>query len=220
MEIGNRRIPGCVLVFAAIAVIGCGILFAVYSYVNSVRAQGIQYEQTLTARFSANQATLDALVVGVREQVHIQGLAGEQLEQFIRSALEGRYGDDGFDTNSAMFLAVSEAYPDVNELAINWRLIQQYIADNRAVFRGVQEVLLDQIRAYDTWRNEDLLRSQVVRLLGFPSDNLRATVGDTQVTGEMALMVMRRLVLSGETRDAFSTGTYDGVFPTIPSGRE
>lgn len=205
---------GCLVILAVLFCGGC-TLFNIY---NGIRSQAINMETKLTARFSANQTTLDALVVGVKEQVNLQFLAGDQMDQILRDALQGRYGEDGFDTSSALFLAVQEAYPEagLQELVVNWGKIQNYIQDGRATFKNDQQVLIDQVRQYNNWREEDLIRKIVLGFVGVPTENLVAQVGNTKYTRQDALDVMSRLVLSGETQGAFQTGTYDGVLPQRP----
>jgi hypothetical protein len=110
-----------------------------------------------------------------------------------------------------MFVAIAEAYPEagVAELMDNWGKIQDYVSAGREGYRATQSKLLDQLRAYDTWRQRGLIRRAVVRMLGFPSDNLEARVGELVLSGEMARMKMYQVVLTSKAIEAYETGLMD-----------
>lgn len=67
-------------------------------------------------------------------------------------------------------------------------------------------MLLDEIVAYESWLDEGLWHSFVVRRAGFPSDRLEARIGDDVVTGREALERMKRIVVDADTKEDFHTG--------------
>lgn len=214
----NGSIRNIVLAVAAMLMFGCCFIgFTVYSWVNGVHGTATDKETQLSGAYVSYQAVLDELIVGVREQVGLNFAAGDQVEDILRGALEGRYGEEGFTTDSALFLAVSEAYPDTDQLFDLWGDLQQYVQDGRARIRNTQTKLIDQAEAYRNWLERDLFRRWAVQMLGYPSRTLEARIGDTIYFGDEALARMLVPITSSDTREAFETGTFEGV--EIPSRR-
>ena len=103
------------LVFIALAAVGLFSAFGFYGFVNSTRTEGIQYETAISAQYQVNQNELSTYVVSIKEQVGIANLKSAKIDTILRHAVEGRYGDDGFKPNGAMFSAIQEAYPDMTQ---------------------------------------------------------------------------------------------------------
>ncbi len=203
-----------------LAVIGSIILvlFLIYSYINGVRNEGIQHERQLTAQYLDNQNYLSGYISGFYEQVNIAQTQNDTLNKILLDTVKGRYEDGGYQINSAFFAAIHEAYPELSlqQLLANWGRIQDYIVAQREGYRNMQSKLLDQLRVYDTWRETDLLRSTVLRAIGFPSSSLEARLGDTVVSGELARNRMYRIVLTGDAVKAYEDGVMDPLEVPIP----
>ena len=189
----------------------CCLALGAYSYVDNIWNQGLAHERQLTSQYLDNQNYLSAYVSGFYEQVGVVQAQGDVLDQILLDAVKGRYDEGGFAVDSPMFAAIVEAYPEagVAELMENWGKIQDYISAGRERYRATQSKLLDQLRAYDTWRQRGLIRRSIVRMVGFPSENLEARVGETVFTGEMARMKMYQIVLTSEALEAYETGVME-----------
>jgi hypothetical protein len=208
-----------ILLIATVSVltIGCCLAFSGYNYVNAIWNQGLAQERQLTSQYLDNQNVLSAYVSGFYEQISLAQAQSDVLDEILLDAVKGRYDDGGFAVDSPMFAAIVEAYPEagVAELMENWGRIQGTISAGRESYRAVQSKLLDQLRAYDTWRQRGLIRRIIVRMLGFPSENLEARVGEMVLSGEMARMKMYQIVLTSEAIEAYETGVMDPL--EVPS---
>lgn len=205
------------LVFLLVFVTTCGT----YGYINSVRNEGLDWETRLSAQYLDNQNYLSAYISGFYEQVGVAQAQSDVLDQILTDAVKGRYDgqNGGFAVNSPMFAAIVEAYPEagVAELMANWGKIQDYISAGREGYRNQQSKLLDMLRGYDLWRTSGFVRSAIVRAMGFPSEMLRAQVGEMVFTGDYARQKMYQIVLTGQALDAYESGTMDPLsIPTQP----
>ncbi|MBM4402717.1 MAG: hypothetical protein FJ044_05750, partial [Candidatus Cloacimonetes bacterium] len=182
-----------------------------YNYINETRNSGIAYERQLTSQYLDNQNDLSAYVSGFYEQVGVAQAQSDVLDSVLLDAVKGRYDKGGFAANSPMFAAIAEAYPEAGlaELMANWGKIQDYISAGREGYRATQSKLLDQLRTYDTWRRTGIFRSTVVRMLGFPSNDLEARVGEMVFTGEAARNKMYQIVLTSEAIEAYEKGIME-----------
>jgi hypothetical protein len=196
---------------ASLLTIGCCLVFSAYNYVNHIWNEGLAHERRLTSQYLDNQNYLSAYISGFYEQIDVAQAQGEVLDEILLDAVKGRYDDGGFAVDSPMFVAIVEAYPEagVAKLMDNWGKIQDYISAGREGYRATQSKLLDQLRAYDTWRQRGLIRRAVVRMLGFPSENLEARVGEMVFSGEMARMKLYQVVLTSKAIEAYETGVMD-----------
>ena len=132
--------------------------------------------------------------------------------------MSGRYDEPsqvggGTNVNTPLMLAfksVAEAYPEagVKELMANFGKLQDYIIAGRAGYRDMQDKLLDQLRSYDTWRKQGIIRNLVLRNF-LPSDNLVARIGTNEITGEAARKKMYQIVLTSAAREAYESGTME-----------
>lgn len=191
-----------------------------YSYTNNVRNTGIEKEQQLTAQYLDNQNYLSAYISGFHEQVSVAQAQSAVLDEILLDAVKGRYDEGGFDVDSALFAAVVEAYPEASAqtLLSNWGKIQDYIASQREGYRNQQSKLLDILRSYDSWRKTGFVKNFVAgSVLGFPSENLEARVGDTVLRGPAARDKMYQIVLTRDAIKAYETGEMDPL-EVPPSG--
>jgi hypothetical protein len=197
-------------VAALFIVSSCCLLFGGYVYVNGVRTEGLTKEVALSAQYLDNQNELSSYISGFYEQVGIAQAGTAALDQILTDAVKGRYDKDGFGSGSPLFTAIAEAYPDTTALMNNWGKIQDYITAGREAYKAKQSKLLDMLRAYDTWRLSDFIRSAVVRALGFPSsEGLKARIGENIFSGQSALDKMYAIVLTQDALDAYNSGTMN-----------
>lgn len=193
-------------VYAIGAILLCVVLFG---WVNGLWNTGIAHEKQLTAQYLDNQNYLSAYISGFYEQVSVAEVQSDVLNAVLLDAVKGRYDDGGLTVNSPVFAAIVEAYPEagLSQLMENWGKIQDYISAGREGYRAVQSKLLDELRAYDTWRETGLIKRGIVRILGFPSSGLEARIGETVMTGDLARQQMYQIVLTEQARDAYKSGT-------------
>lgn len=197
---------------AVVAIVAVVLVLIAYVYptINSVRDEGITKETQLSASYQDAQNYLSAFISGFYEQVSVLNAQSDVVDEILTDAVKGRYDEGGFSVGSSLFTGIVEAYPEasVQELTRNWARVQDYIQSQRAGFRNVQSRLLDQIRAYDRWRERGIIRHLIVGMY-FPSGNLEARVGTTVVTGESALNQMKVIILTDQAREAYETGNMD-----------
>lgn len=205
-----------VVAMVVLGALGAGLL-SLYGFVNSVRNEGVGLETQLNAQYLANQNELSTFVSSFYEQVGVANLKSEKMDQIITDAVKGRYegdGGGGYGQGSPFFSAIVESYPDVKSLDIYDKIVS-FVQSGRESYKNKQDKLLDQMRAYDTWRRTGLVRSQVVATLGFPSENLEARVGAKVVTGAAAREQMLLIVTTSDTKKAYETGTMEPL--KVPS---
>lgn len=197
---------------AAVGVLGLIFTVSAFGYVNSQRNKGIDYETSLSARYNSCQNNLSKYVSGFYEQASVSREKANKLNAILRDAVSGRYDQQGSSASqavvngNALFSAVVEAYPDLNQLSIYDELVK-YVQAGRTEFQGCQDALLDRVRVYDKWRKQGLIGHVVKEsVLGFPSDTLEASIGDDTVTGKPALVRIKRIVLSPDAKQAYETG--------------
>ena len=177
-----------------------------YGQFNSVQRAGVNHEQSLNAQYLNAQNELSTYISTFYETVEIADVKTEALDTVLTDAITGRY-DDGLSALGAegqLISALTEAYPDLSGLDTYDDVID-VIRSGREGFRGQQEKLLDMLRRYDAWRDEDIMRSFFVSARGFPSSRVRVEARGERFTGQDALDEMWRIVLTNEAREAYDT---------------
>lgn len=188
-----------------------GLLFGLIyiTSLNSTRNEGIAQENALEAAYSDNQNSLSAYVLTVKEQLQIADRKSDKLDKVLTDAVSGRYDSDLAAATpgeaSQLISALTEAYPDLEGLDAYDRILTE-ISAGREGFANDQSVLLDQIRSYETWLDQGLWHSYMVRTAGFPSNRLEARIGDQVTYGAEALEQMKRIVLEASAKRDFATG--------------
>ena len=105
--------------------------------------------------------------------------------------------------------AITEAYPDLAGLN-SYDKIMDYVSAGRESYKAIQDKLLDELRVYDIWRKQGIIDSFIIAsVLGVPSDNLVASIGETSFHGKDALKKMNEIVLASDAKKAYETGTMD-----------
>ncbi len=206
-------------IIAAIVFAGIGL----YSKVNALNTESVNMETGLNQKYQSNQLELDTYVKTIKEGVGIANVKSDKLDQILRDAVSGRYGDtkDGVRNGQggAFMSAIVEAYPDIKgQLDIYDRIVDKVFA-GREAFKGVQNGLLADIRSYDAWRNTGLIQSMIIKnIIGSPTQLLEARVGTNVKHGRDALDQMKLVVTSGSTNDAFNSGKDDAI--EIPGAKK
>jgi hypothetical protein len=194
-----------------------GVLAAVglmmFGYANNLRHEGVGLETQLAGQYLDNQNELSTFISNFHEQVGIANMKSEKINEILRDAVKGRYesenGNVGYGKGSPLFSAIVEAYPNLNGLDV-WDKVGSLVAAGRESYKAKQSKLIDQLRNYDKWRKEWLVRSWVLKnVLGFPSDALEARIGTKVLRGQEALDQMYLIVLASDARKAYETGTLD-----------
>ncbi|MFH0891704.1 MAG: hypothetical protein V1867_02895 [Candidatus Falkowbacteria bacterium] len=177
-----------------------------YAKLNGLRTASIHHETGLNAQYLDNQNLLSEFVNGFYEQLGLANHKSDKMDKIIRDAVTGRYGDDGFSANGAFFAAVKEAYPDLAGLDI-YDKIADYVRAKRAEFKNYQTKILSMIQAYEIWRQDGYIDSIIIeKIIGVPTRRLEARIGEDVYYGPEALEKMKRIVISGKTKDAFKNG--------------
>jgi len=184
------------------------IAISLYSYVNSTRSAGITHETGLNAQYLDNQNELSSFKSSFYEQIGVANLKSDKLDQILEDAVKGRYeGKMEPGTGGAMFSAITEAYPDLKGQLDVYDRIVDFIKAGRESYKQKQTKLLEQLRAYDLWRQDGIVRSMIVKsVLGIPSDALEARIGTKVTRGTAARDQMYVIVLTSDTKKAFETG--------------
>lgn len=202
------------IVFAVIFAVGFGF----YGYVNGVRSTMLVQEKSLNSQYLANQNELSSYQAGFYEQIGVANLKSDKMNKIISDAVKGRYdGNMQPGTGGALFSAIAEAYPDLSNNLDVYDKIVDYVAAKREAYKQTQNKLLDMLRAYDTYREDGLVRSSLVRMLGFPSQGLEARIGTSVKRGHEARDQMFLIVLTEDAKKAYETGTDKPLMPA-PSG--
>ena len=223
--------PKGVIVVAILAILVLSttvVPLAFFASYNGTRNQGIDKENQLTAVYNDLQANLNNYLSTAHEQVGIVQGQTAAFDQIFLDAVAGRY-DNGSSASAAVdggsfVSAVVEAYPDLSPVGNSFDRLLDTVSAGRTAFRNGQADLIDKIRSYNTWREQGVFHSWMVRMVGFPSSRIKVetTNPDTGVrtvlTGSEALDIMDNVIQSGGTQGAFDSGVLEpqDFFPTSP----
>jgi hypothetical protein len=208
-ESGSTK--GITIIAVVVALVIAAVSF--FGYYNSVRSEGIGKENHLEGTYQANQDELSKVTLTVKETAGIANVANTKMDEIIKNAIQGRY-DGAMDagTGGAMFSAITEAYPELGANVALYARVQDAIIAGRQSFSNRQKLLLDEVVSYENWLEQDVLRSTVVKMAGFPSGSLEARIGDKVYTGREALTRIKTLVLTKDTTTAYETGEVAPLF--------
>ena len=202
-------------------VLGALLIAAIsfYGYVNGLRSTGITHETGLNAQYLDNQNELSSFKSSFYEQIGVANLKSDKIDKILEDAVKGRYeGKMEPGTGGSMFSAITEAYPDLKGQLDLYDRIVDFVRAGREAYKQKQSKLLDQLRAYDRWRQDGIVRSIVVKsLLGIPSDALEARIGTSVTRGVAARDQMYMIVLTSDTKKAYEPGTDEPM--KVPGGK-
>jgi hypothetical protein len=204
---------GLIIGLAVAGAIGIAFV-SMFGYASSVQKDGNGMEQQLSAHYQVDQLVLDTGIKELKEQTGLANIQNDRLDKTLSDAMKGQLSAkiDPATGRSAFMLALQTAIPNV-DVSIYNKIIDREQAF-RENFKQTQTTFRDEIRVYDTWRTEGLIRPMFVRWMGFPSDSLEARIGTQTLHRMQALDQMKVLVTSGETDTAFQTGHEEPInFP-------
>jgi len=203
---------GIVIVIVSMFLFVVVLLGSIYSYVNGLYSASVSYETQLNVQYLSNQNYLSAYISGFYEKLELVKFQSEKLNQVLLDAVKGRYDKGGFKVGSSFFTVIREAYPEQSLAGLmkSFDKVNNYISAGREGYRAVQDKLLDQLRAYDKWRESGIVQRLIVGdVLGVPSERLEARIGANVYKGKVARDKMYTLVLASDARKAYETGTME-----------
>lgn len=159
------------------------VVLAVFFLSNYIKwgNYGASQENALTAQLDSNKNNMGQLTLKVKEAMKVAQVNNEDLNDIIRGAIEGRYGDEG--TQNAM-LWVKENYPGTYDPAL-YVNVQQAILAGRTDFEFKQNQLIEKVRIYKN--ATDFFWSGLwLKIAGYPrstfnwDDYKPVVAGDTQ----------------------------------------
>lgn len=202
-----------VIVALGVAAVLFLTVVVLYGKFNSTQKTMVQKEVTLSAKYTDNQNVLSQFKLSIREALGVSEASTAAQDKVLTDVIKGRYeaGSTAKPGDGSAFSAIVEAYPNVQGIAESFAKVQSAIFAGREAFKNQQTALLDLLRDYDTWRNSGFIHSKIVSMVGAPSNNLEAAIGDDVVTGDSALRRMKRIVLSADAKESFETGEDNGV---------
>lgn len=184
------------------------LLAGLFIYANSLRRETINKEIALYNQDQANLVTLSTGITKIKEALGIAQLERSSLEDVLANVIKARFGENGFETEDALFVALTEAYPQVTpEL---FAKAMDIANAERTAYDNSQRITIQMVGDYEAWLTDDILRSSFLNMMGFPSTMLRADRERT-LYGQEALDAMRKLVLVQEARDATNSGVLEPV---------
>jgi hypothetical protein len=214
------NIPKKYLGLGAVALVVLLLLIG-YASVNGKQKDMVAKEAALSAQYLDTQNVLNNYVAKIRESLGVADRNTAALDQVLADAVRGRYdGDTSAQPGGGqLFSAITEAYPDLSGVSINYANVQSAVFAGRDAFQNEQSKMLDMVRDYNTWRNSGFLHSAIVGLIGAPSDNLAANNGTDTVHGQAALDRMNDIIRTTEGKTAYDTGVMDplNLGPTTPA---
>jgi hypothetical protein len=199
---------GLIIGLAILAV----LLFAglsLYGYATSIQREGLSWETDLNETTRVEVSERATYETGILEQTGLANLKSEKVNQVIRGALEGRFGEDGFKGGS-FAAAITEAYPDLKSLDI-YDKISPAIQAGREAIRNKQNLRIEKAQKYNFWRKEGLVRPKVLAWAGYPSENLTFKVGDRMYKAAEALEKMAEPISTANVNRSFESGVEQPI---------
>lgn len=205
------NLSGKVIGLIAGAIVLLLVVGGVFISYNNTRNTMIKKEQALSAQYQANQVELSSYVSSIKESLGVANTNSQALNEVLSDAVKGRYeGETSANpAGGAMFSAITEAYPELDSTSIPYQKVQDAVLAGRTAYKNKQTKLLDMLRDYESWKNSGLINSQMAKLAGAPSDNLRAQIGDDIERGQEALDRMYNVVLTKDAKDAYQSGEME-----------
>jgi hypothetical protein len=189
--------------------IGAGIagvvlfgVIAVLVYLSSLSSEGASLEASLTRQYSEDQNEYSNYGATIVESLGVADTKMDKVKDLIIAYVSGRKSEG----SGKLLTAVSEAVPDLQSAAIYDKIVDA-IQSGREHFRAQQTKMLSQIQTYEVWLNSGLIQPSIISAFGYPSKNLRATIGSDNYYGHEALTKMREIITTATTQGTFHSGT-------------
>ena len=194
------------------------LLVTVFFNWNSAHNKGNELQNVLSAQYKTNQNVLSICDVKIDETANVTKAQAETFKEVMVETVKGRYetGSSAVPDQKSWFSAIIEQYPNMEGLNQSFADVRTVINGCRDDYKGVQSKLLDELRAFDDWKNS----TNQGRYFGwgFPSGNLVARIDAThRYTGKEAYERMYDVVLTSNARDAYKTGTLKAKNPLGPT---
>jgi hypothetical protein len=204
-------------VIFGVASIAISILsvMAIFWGCNQIKTEGVAYETNLNAQYVQDENVLSTYVTSFSEQLGVANLQSRQIRSIITQAVasQANLHDLIAPGSSPLFLAVSQAYPNVTLSQYN-ELIK-FVQAGRQSFQENQANLAKQLTAYDNWQHTGFLfQPALVHLFGFPTSLLRVDVDGKTLTGAAAEAKMWKIVKDPATEAAFYSGRQTAITVT------
>ena len=84
-----RKLIITIAIVAGLAFTGLGL----YNKVNALNTESVNQETALNQHYQSDQLELDTYVKTIKESVGIANVKSDKLDQILRDAVSGRYGD-------------------------------------------------------------------------------------------------------------------------------
>lgn len=176
------------------------VALTLYGYAVSIRNQALAWETDLNATYRSLETEMATYVNTFYEQTGLANLKSEKLNELIRNAVQGRYGDNPNESN-LLFKAVAENYPATEALNIYDKILPTVSAGREAI-RNKQNMLTEKAQKYNFWRKQGIFRAWVLSGV-YPSRDLQVRAGDRTLFGEEALNQLSEPITNVTTDEAF-----------------
>lgn len=202
----------------AAAVVGIlVVLLSSLQYRAGLRDEAIQNHETQISRqYEANRIKLSQIKTTFYSSLDVANLKSDKMNEIIENAVTGRYTPDSSarpGSQDALFSAIHEAYPDINEAMAIYDKLVDFLMTERKEFAQEQKKLQDMFGAYDRFTEKQGflgLRTVFVGWAGIPTDALKCEKDGVIIRGQAAYDHMSKAVISSETEDTFNTGEDEG----------
>ena len=132
---------GALTVFSVMSVL---VFVGISSYISNYN-YGNMAENQIKARYKNMENILGQYSLKIKEIAKVPEMKTEDLEKVMKTAMEGRYGDDG---STAVFQWIQEAYPGQVTDAM-YTQIQQAMEAGRNKFENEQTTFIEQVNIYE-----------------------------------------------------------------------
>lgn len=132
----------------------------------SVYNECVSQEEGIEAQYTQNQNNYDKHFKQVVESLGVVDKYSEDLKGAYKTAIEGRYGDEG---SKALFQMITEQNPQLD--ASLYKQIQTTVEAGRGDFENNQKTLIDKKRVYKTYLGK-VPTVWFASLMGFPKKDL------------------------------------------------
>ena len=204
------KIPKKYFVLAVIAILVVLLGAGVWGKFDSAQRTMVKKETSLGSLHGDCMNTLSNHTAKIKEALGVADRSTAALDKVLENAVSARYEGRG-PSQGEMFSAITEAYPDLNGVSINYENVQSAIFAGRDAFSACQTRLLDQYRDYMNWKNAGFIDKSVNALVGAPSENLLINIGGEEHEGKDALKKIRTLVITKEATKSYQTGVDEGI---------
>ncbi len=198
---------GAVGVSLVVTLVVLGLLvlsgLSLYGYAVSIRNQALLWETDLNTVYRSYENEMATYVNTFYEQTGLANLKSDKMNEFIKGALEGRFGDSPKASDNLLFAAVAEAYPGTDGFSVYDKILPT-VAAGREAMRNKQNLVIEKAQKYNNWRKQGIFRAWVLSGV-YPSRDLQVRVGGRMLYAEEALSHLSEPITNAATDKAFET---------------